>query len=73
MSDIHKVFFCDPRLVIYEILTNPDFKDGMDFVPYHIFDEDGVCIYEHLMGSNWAWEQAVHFPTSLSYWLNVLA
>jgi len=73
MSDVHEVFFRDPRLVIHEILANPDFKDGMDFVPYRVFNKDGVRTYEHLMGGNWAWEQAVCFPTSLSYWLNILA
>ena len=73
MSDTHEIFFHDPRLVVHEILANPELKDGMDFVPYRVFDEDGVRMYQHLMGGNWAWDQAVRFPTSLSYSLNILA
>jgi len=61
MSDTHEVFYRDPRLVIHEMLANPDFKDGMDFVPYHAFDKDGIRMYQHLMGGNWAWEQVVCF------------
>ena len=73
MSDVHEVFFRDPQLVIHEILANPEFKDGIDFIPYRVFDKDGVRMYQHLMGGNWAWEQAVCLLTSPSYWLNVLA
>jgi len=61
MLDTHEIFYCDPRLVIHEMLANPDFKDGMDFAPYHAFDKDGIRMYQHLMGGNWAWEQAVCF------------
>lgn len=73
MSDVHEVFYRDPRLVVHEILANPDFKDGMDFTPYRVFDKDGVRMYQHLMSGDWAWEQAVSSPTSPSYWLDDLA
>jgi len=59
MSDVHEIFYRDPRLVIHEILANPDFRDGMDFAPYRVFDEDRVRTYQHLMSGDWAWEQAV--------------
>ena len=65
MLDTHEIFYCDPRLVIHEMLVNPDFKDGMDVIPYHAFDKDGIWMYQHLMGRNWAWEQAVR---SLLLW-----
>jgi Plavaka transposase len=61
MSDVHEVFYRDPQQVVHEMLANPDFKDGMDFVPYRIFDKDGVRMYQHLMSGDWAWEQAVSF------------
>ena len=73
MSDVHEVFYRDPRLVVHEMLANPDFKDDMDFAPYRVFDQDGVRTYQHLMSGNWAWEQAVCFITSPSYQLNVSA
>jgi len=72
MSDVHDVFYRDPRLVVHEMLANPDFKDGMDFAPYRIFDKDGIRTYQHLMSGDWAWDQAVSSssPTSPSYWLD---
>ena len=59
MSDVHEIFYRDPRLVIHEILANPDFRDGMDFAPYCVFNEDCIRTYQHLMSGDWAWEQAV--------------
>jgi hypothetical protein len=74
MSDVHEIFYRDPRLVVHEILGNSEFKSGMDFAPYRVFDEDGVRMYQHLMSGDWAWEQAVGFPTSKSpsSWPNFL-
>ena len=59
MSDVHEVFYRDPRRVIHQMLANPDYKDDMDFSPYHTFDNDGVCQYQHLMSRDWAWDQVV--------------
>ena len=73
MSDIHEVFYRDPWLVVHEMLANPDFKDGMDFTPYCVFDKDGIRTYQHLMSGDWAWDQAVSSPTSPSYYLDDLA
>jgi len=58
MSDVHKIFY-DPHLVVHQMLANPDYKDDMDFSPYHTFDNDGVCQYQHLMSRDWAWDQVV--------------
>jgi hypothetical protein len=59
MLDAHEVFYRDPRLVLHQMLANPDFKDGMDFSPYRVFDKDGARQYQHLMSGDWAWDQAV--------------
>jgi len=64
MSDMHEVFYRDPCLIVCEMLANPDYKDGMDFGPYHAFDKDGACRYEHMMSRDWAWNQAVGSLTS---------
>ncbi|KAH9031532.1 hypothetical protein EDB85DRAFT_2074105 [Lactarius pseudohatsudake] len=58
MSDVHEVFYRDPHLIVRGMLTNPDYEGGMDFGPYRAFDKDGTCVYEHMMGGDWAWEQA---------------
>ncbi|KAH9005697.1 hypothetical protein EDB84DRAFT_1591342 [Lactarius hengduanensis] len=58
MSDVHEVFYRDPHLIVHGMLMNPDFEGGMDFSPYHAFDKDGTRLYEHMMGGDWAWEQA---------------
>ena len=63
MSDVHEVFYHDPRLIVREMLANPSFKNGMDFGPYCAFDQEGSRRYEHLMSGDWAWNQAVHFLT----------
>ena len=58
MSDVHDVFYCDPLLVVHQMLANPDYKGGMDFSPYRAFDKDGARQYQHLMSGDWAWDQA---------------
>ena len=63
MSDVHEVFYRDPHLIVREMLANPSFKNGMDFGPYHAFDQEGSRRYEHLMSGDWAWNQAVRFLT----------
>jgi len=68
MSDDHEIFYRDPRLIVHEMLANPDFQDGIDFAPYRAFDKDGIRSYQHMMSGDWAWEQAVSFPTFPSYW-----
>jgi hypothetical protein len=67
MSDVHEVFYRDPRLVVHQMLANPDFKDGMDFSPYRAFDKDGVRQYQHLMSGDWAWDQAAS-PLIMNSW-----
>jgi Plavaka transposase len=64
MSDVHEVFYRDPKLIACEMLANPSYKDGMDFGPYRAFDEDGARWYKHMMSGDWAWDQAVGSLTS---------
>ena len=64
MSDVHEVFYRDPRLTVHEMLANPSYEGSMDFSPYRAFDQDGGRRYEHLMSGDWAWNQAV---SSLKY------
>ena len=68
MSDVHEVFYRDPRRVIHQMLANPDYKDSMDFSPYRAFDNDGVRQYQHLMSGDWAWDQAVSPHLITRFW-----
>jgi hypothetical protein len=59
MSDSHDVFYRDPHLVVKAMLANPDFDDGMDFSPHHVFNENNEQQFDNMMSGEWAWEQAV--------------
>ncbi|KAH8981496.1 hypothetical protein EDB92DRAFT_1937010 [Lactarius akahatsu] len=65
MSDVHEVFYRDPHLIVRRMLTNPDFEGSMDYSPYHAFDKDGTHLYKHMMGGDWAWEQATEIARDL--------
>ncbi|KAG2341453.1 hypothetical protein BDR05DRAFT_976999 [Suillus weaverae] len=62
MNKEYEVFYCDPHKAVQNMLANPDFKDKIDFVPYHEWEEhpDGShnrrC--RDFMSADWAWEQA---------------
>jgi hypothetical protein len=59
MSDVHEVFYRNPRLVVRDMLMNPDFNQGMDFAPHRVFDESDNRQYDNMMSGNWVWDQAV--------------
>jgi hypothetical protein len=59
MSDTHEIFFRDPHLVVQAMLANPDFDDGMDFVPYRVFNKGDEQQFDNMMSGEWAWNQAV--------------
>ncbi|KAJ6556913.1 hypothetical protein B0H10DRAFT_1847268 [Mycena sp. CBHHK59/15] len=54
----YTVHFRDPREVVKNQLTNPDFKSEMDLAPKQVFAADGTREYEDFMSGNWAWRQA---------------
>ncbi|KIL57076.1 hypothetical protein M378DRAFT_1031569 [Amanita muscaria Koide BX008] len=58
MSDVHEVFYRNPRLVVRDMLMNPDFNQGMDFAPHRVFDESDNRQYDNMMSGNWVWDQA---------------
>ena len=63
MDDKYEVWFRDPLQVLKNQITNPDFKDMMDFSPKRVYHK-GKRQYSDLMSGNWAWEQAVSQYTS---------
>jgi hypothetical protein len=59
MRDTHTVFFRDPRLVIQEMLANPDYEGCVDYAPTQVFDMTKDREYRDLMSGDWSWDQAV--------------
>lgn len=59
MSAEYDVWFRDPRTLVHNILSNPDFKDDFDYAPFQERTSDGVHRFQNFMSGNWAWKQAV--------------
>ncbi|KAI0287323.1 hypothetical protein BC826DRAFT_917322, partial [Russula brevipes] len=58
MEDKFDVWFRDPRLIVKNIVSNMDFANEFDYVPFRKFDAEGKQIWENLMSGSWAWTQA---------------
>lgn len=58
MEGQHIVWYRDPMEILRELISNPDFKDEFDYVPYHDYSSDGHQ-FQDFMSGNWAWRQAV--------------
>lgn len=54
----HVVWFRDPRMLVKNLIANPDFSGEFDFVPYHEYNQ-GQHIFGDFMSGNWAWRKAV--------------
>jgi Plavaka transposase len=59
MTAKHTVWFRDPRLLVHNILSNPDFKDMFDTSPYQEYNAKNNHRYHDFMSGNWAWRHAV--------------
>ncbi|KAI0069429.1 hypothetical protein K474DRAFT_1580037, partial [Panus rudis PR-1116 ss-1] len=57
MEKEYDIWFRDPRDVIRQQLSNPDFAKHMDYAPKRVY-RDGKREYEDFMSGNWAWNQA---------------
>ncbi|KAG1853929.1 hypothetical protein DFJ58DRAFT_660611 [Suillus subalutaceus] len=59
MDDEFEVWYRDPRAMAHNILANPDYKDEIDYVPFHEYDaSDSTCRWKDFMSGDWAWQQA---------------
>ncbi|KAF8806485.1 hypothetical protein BYT27DRAFT_7224251 [Phlegmacium glaucopus] len=54
----YDVHFCDPRTVLQNQLSNPHFKDGIDYALLCEYGPKNKHIWSNFMGGNWAWSQA---------------
>lgn len=59
MTEDYEVWYRDPVTLVENLLANPDFKDGFDYVPYQEHTPDGSHRFHDFMSGNWAWRQAV--------------
>lgn len=61
MEADYDVWFRDPRKLIHNMISNPDFNGEFDYAPFQEHDNDGSRRYQDFMSGNWAWRQAVSF------------
>ena len=59
MEAQYDVWFRDPRTLIYNLLSNPEFNFGFDYKPYQERTTDEVHRFRDFMSGDWAWNQAV--------------
>jgi hypothetical protein len=59
MQAEYDVWFRDPRILVHNLLSNPDFKSDFDYAPFQEHTTDGVHRFQDFMSGNWAWKQAV--------------
>ena len=41
------VWFQDPRILVHNLLSNPDFKSGFDYAPFQEHTSDGVHHFQN--------------------------
>lgn len=59
MLDDQTVWFRNPKELVRNLLSNPDFKDNFDTTPFHEYDANNKHRFEDFMSGDWAWKQAV--------------
>ena len=53
------VWFCNPLIVVHNLLSNPNFDGSFNYAPFQERDKDNNHWYENFMSRNWCWNQAV--------------
>ena len=60
MTTSTKVWYRDPRQLIHNIVGSPDFRDEIDYVPYHEYvGHRNNHQFHDFFSGDWAWKQAV--------------
>ncbi|KAF8174181.1 hypothetical protein K438DRAFT_2049994 [Mycena galopus ATCC 62051] len=55
----YEVWYCDPDVVIANMLDNPDLNGGFDTTPYVHLDANGKRHWSDFMSANFAWRHCV--------------
>src|SRR5882757_8813716 len=58
MTEKYEVWHRDPRQVVHQLLSNPEFDGHFDYAPYRQFENDKRR-WSDFMSGNWASKQAV--------------
>jgi hypothetical protein len=59
MQAEYEVWFRDPKEIVKNMLSNPDFKSDFDYAPVQEYSADGIHRFRDFMSGIWAWQQAV--------------
>lgn len=58
MESGYDIWYRDPRTLIHDLISNPDFKDEFHYTPFHEYVNGKHC-FQDFMSGDWAWKQAV--------------
>lgn len=58
MEGEYDICYRDPRQLIHNLISNPDFDGEFDYVPFHEY-VDEKHRFKDFMSGDWAWKQAV--------------
>lgn len=69
MTSEYDVWFRDPRILVHNILSNPDFEGEFDYAPLQEYDtSNGAHRFQDFMSGDWCWKQAVsHFSSFFQF------
>lgn len=59
METEYVIWFRDPRLLLKNMLQNPEFADSFDYSPHRKYDATGDRCYDNFMTGDWVWKEAV--------------
>jgi hypothetical protein len=59
MTSEYDVWYRNPHMLVKNMLSNPDFKDGFDYAPFQEYDSAKNHRFQDFMSGDWSWRQAV--------------
>jgi Plavaka transposase len=60
MTTKYDVWFQNARLLVHNIIANPDFKSSeIDYAPLQEYSGEGIHRFHNFMSGDWCWKQAV--------------
>jgi Plavaka transposase len=59
MTKEYDAWFRNPRDLVHNIISNPDFDEKFDYRPLQEYTADGVHRFQNVMSGDWCWKQAV--------------
>ena len=65
MTQDFEIWFRCPRMVLHNMLGNPDFANEMDFAPKRVYNKEGKREYKDFMSGDWAWKQSVRLALAI--------